>query len=130
MGVSIPATLLAAVTARVYRACLRASLQARRRHCKERTMPAYDFKCKSCDVVFEITRPGSDDSPVACPSCGGDTKRVFSPLGVHFKGAGFHNTDYRKRDDSKRDEAPPKPCEAAGSGPACGGCPAASGDAS
>jgi putative FmdB family regulatory protein len=94
-------------------------------------MPAYDFKCTDCGEVFEVTRPASDDSALSCPACGGATKRVFSPVGVHFKGGGFHTTDYRTREDTaKRDEAAGKPCEAAGSGPGCGGCPAASGDAS
>jgi putative FmdB family regulatory protein len=83
-------------------------------------MPAYDFKCTRCSTVFEITRPSADDSPVACPECGAETKRVFSPVGVHFKGSGFHNTDYRPK--PKEDAAP---CEAAGSTGACSGCPAA-----
>ena len=84
-------------------------------------MPAYDFKCTACSKVFEVTRPSSDDSPVACPDCGCDTKRVFSPVGVHFKGSGFHNTDYRAK--PKDDSA--TPCAAAGSSDTCATCPAA-----
>lgn len=72
-------------------------------------MPAYDFRCKVCNHVFEITRPSTDDSPVACPECQGETKQVFHPVGVHFKGSGFHNTDYR-----------PKPA-----GGDCASCPSA-----
>jgi putative FmdB family regulatory protein len=100
-------------------------------------MPAYDFKCRDCGAVVETVRPATDDSAVPCPACGGETKRVFTPVGVHFKGGGFHSTDYRTRaekdkraETDKPSEIAPKPCEAAGSGPACGGCPAASGDAS
>jgi putative FmdB family regulatory protein len=100
-------------------------------------MPAYDFKCKDCGAVVETVRPATDDSAVPCPACGGATKRVFTPVGVHFKGGGFHSTDYRTRaekdkraETDKPAETAPKPCEAAGSGPACGGCPAASGEAS
>ena len=78
-------------------------------------MPAYDFKCIKCGETVEITRPSSDDSPVACPSCGGHTRRVFGPVGVHFKGSGFHNTDYRK--DAPAAEAPA--CPSAGSSPTC-----------
>jgi putative FmdB family regulatory protein len=83
-------------------------------------MPAYDFKCTSCSTVFEVTRPSADDSDVACPECGSSTKRVFTAVGVHFKGSGFHNTDYRPK--PKDDSAP---CESAGSSGACAGCPAA-----
>jgi len=87
-------------------------------------MPAYDFKCTACSKVFEVTRPSSDDSPVACPECASPTKRVFSAVGVHFKGSGFHNTDYRAK--PKEDPAPaPAPCESAGSSGACASCPAA-----
>lgn len=84
-------------------------------------MPAYDFKCRSCATVFEVTRAATDDSPICCPECGGETKRVFSPVGVHFKGSGFHNTDYRKRDTSATAPA----CPSAGSESACSSCPAA-----
>jgi predicted nucleic acid-binding Zn ribbon protein len=31
----------------------------------------------------------------SCTDCGADAKRVFTPVGVAFKGSGFHNTDYR-----------------------------------
>jgi putative FmdB family regulatory protein len=89
--------------------------------CKENLMPAYDFKCTQCSTVFEITRASSDDSPVPCPECAAQTKRVFTAVGVHFKGSGFHNTDYRPK---PKDAA--APCESAGSSGACSKCPAAS----
>jgi putative FmdB family regulatory protein len=84
-------------------------------------MPSYDFRCKECSHVCEVTRPGSDDSPVVCPVCGGDTKQVFHPVGVHFKGSGFHNTDNRRPE--KVSDAPS--CPAAGESGGCAGCPAA-----
>jgi putative FmdB family regulatory protein len=90
--------------------------------CRRVEMPAYDFKCKKCSEVVEVVRPSTDDSPVTCPSCGGETKRVFSPVGVHFKGSGFYSTDNR---------AAPRPSPAAPScstpeaTSACKDCPAA-----
>ncbi len=83
-------------------------------------MPSYDFRCTMCSAVHEVTRPSSDDSPVVCPECGGDTKRVFTPVGVHFKGSGFHNTDNRPA--QKAAETPACP---AATGGGCAGCPAA-----
>lgn len=77
-------------------------------------MPAYDFKCLSCSTVFEVRRSLSDDSAVQCPECGGDTKQVFHPVGVHFKGTGFFNTDSRPASSPE-----PAPCPVADSG--CGG---------
>jgi putative FmdB family regulatory protein len=88
-------------------------------------MPAYDFKCRACSKVFEVSRSASDDTPVPCPDCSGETKRLFSAVGVHFRGSGFHNTDYRAK--PKEDVAPAPACEAAGSSGGCAGCPAASG---
>lgn len=81
-------------------------------------MPAYDFRCVSCGEVCEIVRPLSDTSPVPCPACGGDTKRVFTPVGVVFKGSGFYNTDYKAKAEKKSDTA----CPSADSSSAkCGG---------
>lgn len=88
-------------------------------------MPAYDYKCKTCGEVFEITRSASDTAQVGCPGCGGDTKRVFSPVGVVFKGSGFYTTDSKGRSAvAKKPEGKPAPCPAKESG-ACSNCPAA-----
>jgi len=90
-------------------------------------MPTYDYRCVSCDTCFEVSRPLGETALVTCPECGSATKRVFSPVGVVFKGSGFHNTDYRAR--SGKDEPPPPgkgSCASAGEGAACSGCPAAS----
>lgn len=79
-------------------------------------MPRYDFKCSTCGSVCEVSRSATDDSPVPCPECGAETRRVFTPVGVHFKGSGFHNTDYKPK--------PAASCDAAGSSSSCAGCPA------
>ncbi|MRS13195.1 MAG: FmdB family transcriptional regulator [Actinobacteria bacterium] len=90
-------------------------------------MPAYDYKCVSCSSVFELTRALTDRSEITCPSCGGATKRRFTPVGVVFKGSGFHNTDYRARPASQEPSAGAKgSCEKPDSSAACAGCPAAS----
>lgn len=98
-------------------------------------MPAYDFRCTSCGTTCEVVRPASDTAPVACPECGGQTKRVFTPVGVVFKGSGFYNTDYKNKSASPAtigtpkkgsDSAPKSEPSCPGSGGAgCGNCPAA-----
>jgi putative FmdB family regulatory protein len=89
-------------------------------------MPAYDFRCTACKKTFEVTRPMGASEKEKCPSCGGEAKKVFSPVGVSFKGSGFHNTDYRPA--PKEEKAPDEtaPCAAKkDDNAACSQCPAA-----
>jgi putative FmdB family regulatory protein len=93
-------------------------------------MPTYDYRCEPCDERFEVTRSFADTSPVTCVSCGLPAKRVFTPVGVVFKGSGFHNTDYRKKSpDAVTKEAPSAdsaaPCPASSGTGTCASCPAA-----
>lgn len=83
-------------------------------------MPKYDYRCPDCATSFEIDRSMADREPVLCTTCGTVAKRVFSPVGVAFKGSGFHNTDYRPAPPT---EAPS--CASKGDSPACASCPAA-----
>ena len=57
-------------------------------------MPVYEYRCKSCGKTHEIEHGFNDRRPTECPSCGGELVRVFHPIGVVFKGSGFHKTDY------------------------------------
>ncbi len=42
-------------------------------------MPLYEFRCRSCDDVFEVRRPMSESGdPAACPSGHDDTVRLLS----------------------------------------------------
>jgi len=59
-------------------------------------MPVYDYKCRKCDKVFEVEHKIGDMPMKFCPGCGGELKRVYNPVGVVFKGSGFHSTDYKK----------------------------------
>jgi putative FmdB family regulatory protein len=58
-------------------------------------MPIYEYRCTRCDHQFEVTH-GVSESLERCETCGGPIRRVFSPVGIIFKGPGFHVTDYRK----------------------------------
>ncbi|HET6352067.1 MAG TPA: FmdB family zinc ribbon protein [Coriobacteriia bacterium] len=89
-------------------------------------MPTYDFRCTACDHRFEVTRPMGSTAEEACPECGAPTKKVFAPVGVSFKGTGFHNTDYKST--SPRESATAPSCPSASEGGGCAGCPAASGE--
>jgi putative FmdB family regulatory protein len=58
-------------------------------------MPVYEYRCTSCQHLFEVVHAvGGTGGP--CPVCGGPARRVFTSVGLIFKGSGFHATDYRK----------------------------------
>jgi putative FmdB family regulatory protein len=58
-------------------------------------LPIYEYECTRCPSRFEVKRGFDEDSPVCCPSCGSRARRLFSPVPVIFKGAGFYATDSR-----------------------------------
>lgn len=58
-------------------------------------MPLYEYRCTKCNHVFEVHHEVGA-SPGRCPNCGGEPRRIFTSVGLIFKGSGFHTTDYRK----------------------------------
>lgn len=58
-------------------------------------MPIYEYRCTRCGHQFEV-RHAVSETVERCEQCGGSVHRVFSPVGIIFKGPGFHINDYRK----------------------------------
>ena len=77
-------------------------------------MPFYTFKCPSCNQVKEIQQSMKSASPVCqrCvnASCGihiPEMERVYGHTAKpQFKGDGFYETDYKKKDDNIRMDKP------------------------
>ena len=63
-------------------------------------MPTYQYACTSCAERLEVVQRFTDDPLTECPECGGTLRKVFSPVGVVFKGSGFYKTDNRGRSSS------------------------------
>lgn len=59
-------------------------------------MPIYEYKCTN-GHVFDVIQRMSDDALTECQECGAPAERVLHPVAIHFKGSGFHNTDYGKK---------------------------------
>lgn len=59
-------------------------------------MPIYEYKCAD-GHVFDVIQKMSDESLTECQECGAPAERVLHPVAIHFKGSGFHNTDYGKK---------------------------------
>jgi putative FmdB family regulatory protein len=57
-------------------------------------MPVYQYRCKTCGKTHDIEHGFNDERPTKCSSCDGQLVRVFHPVGVVFKGSGFHKNDY------------------------------------
>jgi len=80
-------------------------------------MPTYDYKCDKCGKQFERFEKMTDHPKAKCPNCGGKAHRLIAGgSGVIFKGTGFYETDYKKKQKSD------KPCPGSG-GSSCKGCP-------
>ena len=59
-------------------------------------MPTYQYTCTECAEPHETVQKFSDEPLTLCPACGGRLRKVFSPVGIVFKGSGFYRTDSRK----------------------------------
>jgi putative FmdB family regulatory protein len=67
-------------------------------------MPTYEYACAKCGHQFEAVQSFSDAPISVCPECGGEVNKVFSNVGVVFKGSGFYKTDSRKSDSKPSDK--------------------------
>ena len=60
-------------------------------------MPTYQYACTGADCGnrFELVQSFTDPAASECPVCGSPVRKVFSAVGVVFKGSGFYRTDSR-----------------------------------
>jgi len=58
-------------------------------------MPTYEYECQQCHVRVEAVQSFSDAPLTTCEACGGELRKVFSGVGIVFKGSGFYKTDSR-----------------------------------
>lgn len=65
-------------------------------------MPVYEYRCDE-GHEFEVVQRMSDDALTTCEICGSPARRVLFAPAIHFKGTGFHNTDYGTRKRGPRE---------------------------
>jgi putative FmdB family regulatory protein len=58
-------------------------------------VPTYQYACTDCGDESEVVQRFTDDPLTVCSACGGRLRKVFSPVGIVFKGSGFYRTDSR-----------------------------------
>jgi putative FmdB family regulatory protein len=73
-------------------------------------MPVYTYRCENCGVRFERLQGFNDPVLTRCPECNKKTlHKVYTPVGIVFKGSGFYSTDHRSPSGSS--ERSPKTTE-------------------
>lgn len=83
-------------------------------------MPIYEYKCKLCDDRFEIEQRISDDALTTLSGCNvaddgaHALKKIFSSIGISFKGDGFYRNDARGS-SSRSAKSTDKPSETSSS---------------
>ena len=58
-------------------------------------MPTYSYACTACEHRFDTVQKFTDSSLTDCPECSGRLRKLFSAVGIVFKGSGFYRTDSR-----------------------------------
>ena len=71
-------------------------------------MPTYQYACTACGHQLEAVQSFADEPLTECPACEGRLRKLFSSVGVVFKGSGFYRTDSRSgatKDGSAKESA-------------------------
>jgi putative FmdB family regulatory protein len=82
-------------------------------------VPTYQYTCTDCGEPVEAVQKFTDEPLTVCAVCGGRLRKVFSPVGIVFKGSGFYRTDSRNgsvsASDAKKDKQPSESTSTSGS---------------
>lgn len=78
----------------------------------EAKVPTYQYACTTCDHRLEVVQSFSDEPLTQCPTCDGRLRKLYSAVGIVFKGSGFYRTDSRsggtRSDGSETKKTPVK----------------------
>ncbi|GAA1039947.1 hypothetical protein GCM10009557_59890 [Virgisporangium ochraceum] len=58
-------------------------------------VPTYQYACTACGHQLEAVQSFADDPLTECPACEGRLRKLYSAVGIVFKGSGFYRTDSR-----------------------------------
>jgi putative FmdB family regulatory protein len=63
-------------------------------------VPTYQYACTECGEPLEVVQSFTDDALTVCPTCGGRLRKLYSGVGIVFKGSGFYRNDSRAASSS------------------------------
>jgi putative FmdB family regulatory protein len=88
-------------------------------------VPTYQYTCTDCGEPVEALQKFTDEPLTVCAACGGRLRKVFSPVGIVFKGSGFYRTDSRNgsraTEPAAKDKSSSESSSAASKDPAANG---------
>ena len=66
-------------------------------------MPTYEYECDNCGHSFEEFQAMSDKALKKCPKCAKMKlqRLIGAGAGIIFKGSGFYETDYKRKEQPK-----------------------------
>src|SRR6266536_2931173 len=90
------------------------------------SVPTYQYTCTDCGEPIEVVQKFTDEPLTVCAACGGRLRKVFSPVGIVFKGSGFYRTDSRNGSGSTaaKEKTSSESSATSGSGSGSGNGPA------
>ncbi len=80
-------------------------------------MPTYQYACTACGHQLEAVQSFADEALSECPACEGRLRKLFSGVGVVFKGSGFYRTDSRAASNGSGSTPSSKPAESSPKSP-------------
>jgi putative FmdB family regulatory protein len=87
-------------------------------------VPTYQYTCTDCGEPVEVVQKFTDDPLSMCAACGGRLRKVFSPVGIVFKGSGFYRNDSRNGSSASTAAKDKQPSESSSSSGASSDKPA------
>ena len=92
-------------------------------------MPTYEYECSSCGHVLEAFQSMTAKKLKKCPQCGKNKleRLIGGGTGVIFKGSGFYETDYKKKNTSQASTSSCPKVDTKDSSSPCSCCPMSQG---
>jgi putative FmdB family regulatory protein len=73
---------------------------------EEAAVPTYQYACTECAHQLEAVQSFTDDALTECPECAGRLRKLYSAVGIVFKGSGFYRNDSRPNGGEKAEAKP------------------------